>query len=153
MAKRAPATLREWSQSATLEKHVRESIIASFHLHGWRAYRIEPVSGVVDRGPSKTGKERRGFLKMNNPGDPDIIAVRCRFARIGLFTVENVGTQVQFPADVLFVECKRPKGGKVSTQQAAMHDVMRREGHTVIVATSWAEVVSEARKFGLEVER
>ena len=33
------------------------------------------------------------------------------------------------------------------------HAVMRREGHTVIVATSWDEVVSEARKYGLEVGR
>ena len=60
---------------------------------------------------------------------------------------------VQFPADVLFVECKRPKGGKLSKQQAAMHAVLRKEGHTVIVASSWFQVVSEARKCGLEVER
>ena len=151
MAKRAPATLREYAQSATLEKHVREGIIAAFQHHGWRAYRIEPVRGVVDHGPSKNGKERKGFLKMNSSGDPDIIAVRCRLNMLTEIGAAYKGPHQHLPADVIFVECKRPKGGSVSKTQTAMHAVLRREGHTVIVATAWAEVVSEARKYGLEV--
>lgn len=145
--KKPPKTLRKWAEGATLEKDVRAGILAAFHLHGWRAFRIEPIHGTVDYGDSK------GFVSMNDKGDPDIIAVRSRLNMLSDIGQAYKGPYQHLPDDALLVECKRPKGGKLSPEQIAKHAVLLREGITVIVARSWDEVVSEARKVGLEVER
>lgn len=144
-------TLREWAESATTEASVQSEIMQRAQFAGWHVWRTDVIHATVDHG--EKGKRR---VKQNTPGDPDLVMARCRLNQM-MYTVQvNLGAikpHAHLPADFVAIECKRPKGGKTSATQKARHAVLRKDGITVIVARSWAEVVREARKIGLEVER
>lgn len=115
-------TLRAHAEKATRESSVEQEIRTMLELRGWRVHKIDVMRGVTVEYGSR-GKRRftEGF-----PGQPDMLAVR--------------------PDAAIYIECKRPKGGRLSTMQAAAHAVLRRDGFTVIVARCWEDVVSGANK-------
>lgn len=127
--KAKPKTLREYCTKATIEKSVESEIRTMLELRGWRVHKIDVMRGVtVDYGD----RGRRRFSE-GTPGQPDLIAVRPWLTKPYPNTVDQV----------LYIECKRPRGGKLSAAQIAAHAALRKDGFKVIVALSWADVEKE----------
>lgn len=148
MKAKLPATLAEWRESATLEKHVSAEIEDLLTYNGWVVFRTDVIHATVDYG---TRGRRR--VNQNTVGDPDLIAVRSRMNADSDVWRAYKGPPVHLPSDVILIETKRRKGGKLSPAQLARHEVLRKQGHTVIVARSWGELVMAAGAAGLRVEK
>lgn len=130
-------TLAEHCARTTKESSVESEIRTLLELNGWRTHKIDVMRGVtVDYGAR--GKRR---FSEGTPGQPDLIAMRP----------SGFGWSVG--CTVLYIECKRPRGGNLSKAQEAMHGVLREEGYPVIVARSWRDVVEQARDCFITVER
>jgi hypothetical protein len=80
-------------------------------VHGWRIFRME-------QNYSERKKKRVG-----EPGMPDCLAIRYR---------GKLGRECY--ADVLFIEWKRQKGGKVSLTQKLWHSIERVRGAKTLIA-------------------
>lgn len=129
-------SLREHCAAVTTEKSVEAEIRTMLELHGWRVHKIDVMRGVtVDYGE---GRGKRRFSEGTN-GQPDLLAVRPWITK-------------PYPNrehSVLYIECKRPRGGKLSTAQIAAHATLRKDGFVVIVPTSWPDAVAQAREAGI----
>lgn len=137
--KAKPATLAAYARKATKENSVEAEIRALLELNNWRVFKTDVMRGVtVDYGEKGTRKFTEG-----TPGQPDLLAVRASPANV-------LGADSY---DVLFIETKRPVGGRLSTEQKTWHQIARRDGYIVIVARSWDELVAKAAKEGVRVQR
>lgn len=141
-------TLAEWRESATLEKHVSAELEELLAYNGWAVFRTDVIHAVVDYGDR--GRRR---VKQNMAGDPDLIATRSRMNAMSDVWQAYKGPPVHLPSDVIMIETKRRSGGRLSRKQILRHEVLRKQGHTVIVARSWDELVRKADDLGLRVER
>ena len=143
-----PANLKEYCESATLEKSVEKGIRDMAAYNGWRTHKIDVMKGVtVDY--AELGGGKRKFTE-GTPGQADLIMVRPRLAT----HAHMKAFPVALPMDCFYVELKRPKGGRYEAHQKIWADVTEKDGFVVLrKIRSWDELVAEARKRGIEVER
>lgn len=134
-------SLREYCAAATPEKSVEAAIRTMLELRGWRVHKIDVMRGVTVVYKKKGGGESRRRFSEGTKGQPDLLAVRPWSHR----PCPNPGHSV------LYIECKRPRGGKLSAAQIAAHAVLRKDGFVVIVPTSWPDAVAQAREAEIEL--
>lgn len=117
-----PASLQEATEAEKRkqrEKIVQAGTIKFLREHGWRVYRMN--SGLFPGA--------RGMVRIGEPGMPDVLALR--------YVVEPVRGGLLRPATgvgyVLWVECKRAKGGKTAENQALWHATESENGALIYV--------------------
>lgn len=138
----------------TAEKSVEAEITTLLQLAGWWVTKTDVIHATVDYGARGTRRIRHG-----EPGQPDLLAVRaphlCRecIGGIGDGGPCRACVYGTIPGAILFIEVKAPDNPTVEPHQLAYHEVLRRDGFTVLVARSWADVVNQAAAAGVRVER
>ncbi len=141
------STLAEHARKSTKERSVEREILDLLAYNGWLARKHDVIKNVAEYGSG--AKKRKRFIDIGSAGDPDIWAARPQGAK----WITDTKFWASDGFDFLLIECKRPKGGKLSPAQTAAHAVLRKQGYVVIIARSWADVVKQSREAGVEVER
>lgn len=103
--------------------NVQAPVVQFLQIDGWRMFRTE-----------LTVQKERGRV-VGEVGQPDYLAIRYKFP---CRAVECSGESCGGPqAEVLWLEMKRPKGGRISKAQALWHAAERKRGALVLVVSDF----------------
>lgn len=107
---------------SSLEHEIRTLAALKYRA---RVHKIDVMRGVQVQYEHNGKLSTRRFSE-GTPGQPDLVLL--------------------WPSpQVLYVECKA-KDGRLAPHQRAFHDILRRDGFSVIVPRSWAEVEAWIRE-------